>query len=98
MSELGSNGAAQLKGILMKIGSLISGKKVAVISPSASAHDLVGALSSHHVGALVVSSDGKKIEGYITHIDFGSTLNGPIEWNIGFITRNNSFDWSEELR
>jgi CBS domain-containing protein len=79
MSELGSNGAAQLKGILMKIGSLISGKKVAVISPGASAHDLVGALSSHHVGALVVSSDGKKIEGIVSERDVVRAMPGKLD-------------------
>jgi len=53
----------------MKIVPLISGKKVAVISPSASVHDLVSSLNTHHVGALVVSADGKKIDGIVSERD-----------------------------
>ncbi len=63
----------------MKIASLISGKSVAVISPSASAHDLVNALSSHHVGALVVSSDGKKIEGIVSERDVVRAMPGNLD-------------------
>ena len=53
----------------MKISSIISGKKVETISASASIHDLVNSLNSHHVGALVVSSDGKKIDGIVSERD-----------------------------
>ncbi len=53
----------------MKIKSLIAGKKVETISPVASLHDLVNALKVHHVGAMVVSADGKKIEGIVSERD-----------------------------
>ena len=47
----------------MKVSSIILGKRVETISASASIHDLVNTLNSHHIGALVVSSDGKRIDG-----------------------------------
>lgn len=53
----------------MKIASIISGKKVATISPSATIYDLVSLLETHHIGALVVSPDGKKIEGIVSERD-----------------------------
>ena len=53
----------------MKISSIISGKKVETISPNASLHDLVIELDKHKIGALVVSSDGEKIEGIVSERD-----------------------------
>lgn len=53
----------------MKIATLISGKRVETISASASLHDLVNSLSVHHVGALVVSPDGKRIDGIVSERD-----------------------------
>ena len=52
----------------MKISSIISGKKVATISPNATVHELVIELDRHRIGALVVSNDGEKIDN-ITKID-----------------------------
>lgn len=53
----------------MKIKELIAGKRVSTISPSASAYDLVMSLEHHHIGALVVSRDGKKIDGIVSERD-----------------------------
>lgn len=53
----------------MKISSIISGKHPETISASATLHDLVSALESHHIGALVVSPDGKNIEGIVSERD-----------------------------
>lgn len=53
----------------MKISELIAGKKVTTISSSASAYDLVMSLKHHHIGALVVSSNGKKIDGIVSERD-----------------------------
>ena len=53
----------------MKISSIISGKKVATISPNASVHELVIELDKHKIGALVVSNDGEKIEGIVSERD-----------------------------
>jgi CBS domain-containing protein len=63
----------------MKIAPLITGKKVAVISPSASVHDLVNSLNTHHVGALVVSADGKKIDGIVSERDVVRAMPGKLD-------------------
>jgi CBS domain-containing protein len=60
----------------MKITHLIAGKKVATISSRASLHDLVSSLGTHHVGALVVSEDGKKIEGIVSERDVVRAMPG----------------------
>lgn len=60
----------------MKIASLIAGKKVATISPSATLYDLVTLLETHHIGALVVSPDGKKIEGIVSERDVVRAMPG----------------------
>jgi len=71
----------------MKIASLITGKRVATISSSATLHDLVNALRDHHVGALVVSPDGKKIDGIVSERDvvraMPSKLDGLANMRVG---------------
>jgi len=63
----------------MKITSLISGKRVETISPSASVHDLVNALNTHQVGALVVSVDGKRIDGIVSERDVVRAMPGKLD-------------------
>ena len=63
----------------MKIATLISGKRVETISASATLHDLVNALNVHHVGALVVSPDGKKIEGIVSERDVVRVMPGKLD-------------------
>ena len=63
----------------MKIATLISGKRVETISASATLHDLVNALNVHHVGALVVSPDGKKIEGIVSERDVVRAMPGKLD-------------------
>ena len=63
----------------MKIATLISGKQVETISASATLHDLVNALNVHHVGALVVSPDGKKIEGIVSERDVVRAMPGKLD-------------------
>ena len=58
---------------------MISGKKVETISASASVHDLVNSLNAHHVGALVVSSDGKKIDGIVSERDVVRAMPGKLD-------------------
>lgn len=53
----------------MKISSIISGKRVETIKASASLDELVTLLNGLHIGALVVSPDGKKIEGIVSERD-----------------------------
>lgn len=45
----------------MKISSITAGKAVATIKPSETVASLVKELKDRHIGALVVSDDGKRI-------------------------------------
>jgi len=72
----------------MKIGSIISGKRVETISASASVHVLVNSLNSHHVGALVVSNDGKKIDGIVSERDVVRAMPGKLDQLIGMHVRD----------
>ena len=72
----------------MKIAKLISGKKVETISSSASVHDLVNSLNTHHVGALVVSADGKKIDGIVSERDVVRAMPGKLDQLIGMHVRD----------
>lgn len=72
----------------MKITALIAGKRVETISPSASVHDLVNALNVHHVGALVVSPDGRKIEGIVSERDVVRAMPGKLDRLVGMHVRD----------
>lgn len=72
----------------MKISALIAGKRVEIISPVASVHDLVNALNVHHIGALVVSADGKKIEGIVSERDVVRAMPGKLDQLIGMHVRD----------
>jgi CBS domain-containing protein len=72
----------------MKISSIISDKRVETISASAIIHDLVNSLNSHHVGALVVSSDGKKIDGIVSERDVVRAMPGKLDQLIGMHVRD----------
>jgi len=67
----------------MKISSIIAGKKVETISASATVHDLVSALNTHHVGALVVSGDGKSIDGIVSERDVVRAMPGKLDQLVG---------------
>jgi CBS domain-containing protein len=72
----------------MKISSIIAGKRVETISASASIHDLVNALNTHHVGALVVSSDGKTIDGIVSERDVVRAMPGKLHQLVGMHVRD----------
>jgi CBS domain-containing protein len=72
----------------MKIGNLISGKKVETISASATVHDLVNSLNTHHVGALVVSSDGRRIEGIVSERDVVRAMPGKLDQLVSLHVRD----------
>lgn len=72
----------------MRITSLISGKRAEFISPSASVHDLVNSLSTHHVGALVVSADGKHIDGIVSERDVVRAMPGKLDQLINMHVRD----------
>jgi CBS domain-containing protein len=72
----------------MKISSIILGKRVETISASASIHDVVNTLNSHHIGALVVSSDGKRIDGIVSERDVVRAMPGKLDQLIGMHVRD----------
>ena len=72
----------------MKVSTIIAGKKVETISASASVHDLVNSLNSHHVGALVVSGDGKTIDGIVSERDVVRAMPGKLDQLVGMHVRD----------
>jgi CBS domain-containing protein len=72
----------------MKVSTIIAGKKVETISASATIHDLVSALNTHHVGALVVSGDGKKIDGIVSERDVVRAMPGKLDQLVGMHVRD----------
>ena len=72
----------------MKVSAIILGKRVETISSSASIHDVVNSLNSHHIGALVVSSDGKKIEGIVSERDVVRAMPGKLDQLVGMHVRD----------
>lgn len=72
----------------MKVSSIIKGKRVETISTSASIHDLVNSLNTHHIGALVVSSDGKRIDGIVSERDVVRAMPGKLDQLVGMHVRD----------
>lgn len=72
----------------MKVSAIILGKRVETISSSASIHDIVNSLNSHLIGALVVSSDGKKIDGIVSERDVVRAMPGKLDQLIGMHVRD----------
>lgn len=72
----------------MKISSIIKGKRVETISASASIQDLVNSLNTHHIGALVVSNDGKRIDGIVSERDVVRAMPGKLDQLIGMHVRD----------
>jgi len=62
----------------MLISDLLRGKGgvVATITPDATVADLLEGLAAHNVGALVVSSDGRHVEGIVSERDVVRHLRG----------------------
>ncbi len=72
----------------MKVSSIIKGKRVETISASASIHDLVNSLNTHHIGALVVSGDGKRIDGIVSERDVVRAMPGKLDQLVGMHVRD----------
>ena len=55
----------------MQIASLLEekGRQVATVEPNRTSRDAVALLASHNIGALVVSTDGRAIEGILSERD-----------------------------
>ena len=63
----------------MKINDVISGKdnrEVVTIAPDASVRDLLGLLSEYNIGAVIVSSGGKAVDGIVSERDVVRKLHG----------------------
>ena len=58
----------------MKVSSLLSGKQVQTIKPDATIQELTQALTALRIGALVVSRDGKIIDGIVSERDIVQAL------------------------
>jgi CBS domain-containing protein len=56
----------------MRISDVLSGKphhRVVTISPDSTVRDLLGLLAEHNVGAVVVSADGRTVDGIVSERD-----------------------------
>ncbi|HLN77676.1 MAG TPA: CBS domain-containing protein [Nocardioidaceae bacterium] len=56
----------------MRINQVLASKaikEVVTVKPDASVREMLGILAEHNVGALVVSSDGKRLEGIVSERD-----------------------------
>lgn len=60
----------------MQLSTILSSKGdfVATITPESSVGDLVKALAQHHIGALVVSRDGRQVDGIVSERDVVRSL------------------------
>lgn len=60
----------------MHVEGLLSSKgdSVVTVDPSASVADVVASLAQHRVGALVVSSDGRRVDGIVSERDVVRSL------------------------
>jgi CBS domain-containing protein len=80
----------------MKISAMLArkGTFVATIAPVASVEDAVGELASHNVGALVVSTDGRVVEGIVSERDIVRAVN---RLGVGVLTQPVSEIMSEAV-
>lgn len=56
----------------MKIGEVLKAKPeggVVTVSPEAGVRELIAKLAEHNVGALIVSTDGKRVDGIVSERD-----------------------------
>ena len=58
----------------MKVSSILDGKRAETVKPTATIKELVEKLASKKIGALVVSSDGKSIEGIVSERDIVQSM------------------------
>jgi CBS domain-containing protein len=62
----------------MRINEVLAGKAahdVITVEPDATVRDLVGMLAEHNIGALVVSDNGKSVDGIVSERDVVRRLN-----------------------
>ena len=58
----------------MKVSSILDGKRAETVKPTATIKELVEKLAAMKIGALVVSSDGKSIEGIVSERDIVQSI------------------------
>ena len=58
----------------MKVSSILDGKRAETVKPTATIKELVEKLAAMKIGALVVSSDGKSIEGIVSERDIVQSM------------------------
>lgn len=58
----------------MKVSSILDGKRAETVKPTATIRELVEKLALLRIGALVVSSDGKTIEGIVSERDIVQSM------------------------
>ena len=63
----------------MKIQTLIAGKRVHTISAHDTVKRLVESLNTFHIGAMVVSFDGKSIDGIVSERDIVRAMPGKLD-------------------
>lgn len=73
----------------MRISDVLSAKSshdVVTITPDAGVRDLIALLAEHNIGALIVSSDGEKVDGIVSERDVvrhlhhdGTVINNTVE-------------------
>jgi CBS domain-containing protein len=67
-----------MREVSMRIHDVIASKpsqQVVTISPDATVRELIALLAEHNVGALVVSTDGRSVEGIVSERDVVRRLN-----------------------
>lgn len=63
----------------MKVSSILDGKRAETVKPDATLKELTEKLAALKIGALVVSSDGKNIEGIVSERDIVQAM--PANWD-----------------
>ena len=60
----------------MKIGTLLEkkGRKVVTVKPETSLHEVVKLLRHHHIGCVIVSRDGKHVDGLVAVRDIAYAM------------------------
>ena len=58
----------------MKVSSILDGKRAETVKPTATIKELVEKLAAMKIGALVVSGDGKNIEGIVSERDIVQSM------------------------
>jgi CBS domain-containing protein len=67
------------RGFVVKVSSILDGKRAETVKPDATLKELTEKLAALKIGALVVSTDGKTIEGIVSERDIVQAM--PANWD-----------------